>query len=78
MSEAVRKLLDEIDQLPAEDRALLRAELRVSDEFLGTPQEIAQAWQHELYQGLREVRDGTAQLDDWDDVEQELSRLVGK
>lgn len=75
MSSPVRKLLDEAQKLPKEDRALLRAGL---DELEGeVPQhEVDAAWEDEIARRLRSIKDGYAVLHDWDDVEREADRII--
>jgi hypothetical protein len=52
-------------------RACVRAELGVGEEAVAEPREVAAAWQAEVEQALREVEDGSAELDDWEDVDKE-------
>jgi hypothetical protein len=75
MSSPLRKILDEVQKLPKQDRALLRAELDQLDEAV--PQhEVDHAWDEEIAGRLRSLKDGTAVLHDWDDVEREADRIV--
>ena len=75
MSSPVRKILDEAQKLPKQDRALLRAELEQLDDDV--PQhEVDAAWEEEVAKRLQSLKDGTAVLHDWDDVEREADRIV--
>lgn len=71
------KILDQIESLAPEDQALLKAELQARSASTRTRKQIEQAWQDDLHQGLREIKHGTAELDDWEDVERELTELTG-
>lgn len=75
MSSPVRKLLDEARKLPKEDRALLRAELEQLDDDV-SQQDVDAAWDEEIARRLQSLKDGTAVLHDWDDVEREADRIV--
>jgi hypothetical protein len=77
MGDPVLRIQAELDQLSPEERVLVRAELGVGEEAVAEPREVAAAWQAEVEQALREVKDGSAELDDWDDVDRELEELVG-
>lgn len=75
MSSTVRKLLDEAQKLPKQDRALLRAELEQLDDE--TPDgEVEAAWDEEIARRVQSIKDGTAVLYDHDDVMRELEEIV--
>lgn len=75
MSSPIRKILDEAQKLPKQDRALLRAELEELDDDV--PQdEVDAAWEGEIEKRLQGLKDGTAALHDWDDVEREADRIL--
>lgn len=57
---------------------LVRAELGVGEEAVAEPREAAAAWQAEVEQALREVKDGSAELDDWEEAVRELGGLSGE
>lgn len=76
MSDAVRRIQAQLDRLSPRERALVRAELGVGEEAIAEPREVAAAWQVEVEQALREIEAGSAELDDWEDVERELEDLV--
>jgi hypothetical protein len=67
----VAKLLEEIKQLPEEERALLRAELDELDESESAA-DIDPAFRVELEARLRSIENGTAVLLDGDAVMAEL------
>lgn len=67
----VAKLLEEIKQLPEEERALLRAELDELDEGESAA-DIDPAFRTELEARLRSIENGTAVLLDGDAVMAEL------
>ena len=75
MSSPVRKLLDEVKKLPKEDRALLRVELDELDDE-ASEEEVNAAWDEEIARRLQSIKDGTATLHDWDDVERQADRIV--
>jgi hypothetical protein len=77
MGDAVRRIQTQLDRLSPEERALVRAELGVGEEAVAEPREVAAAWQAEVEQALREVEDGSAELDDWEEVDRELEDLLG-
>lgn len=66
----VAKLLEEIKQLPKEDRALLRAELDELDD--GESSDLDPAFRAELEARLRSIENGSAVLLDGDAVMAEL------
>ena len=76
MGDAVRRIQAQLDRLSPEERALARAEIGVDEEAVAEPREVAAAWQAEVERALREVEDGSAELDDWEDVDRELQDLV--
>ena len=70
-SEPRKNLFKEALSLPAEQRAPLAHELLQSlDE--GEDPDAAQAWLAEIERRAREVRDGTAQVEDWSVVRKRL------
>jgi hypothetical protein len=75
MSPSVRRLLDEAKKLPKEDRDLLRAELDGLDDE-ASEQEVDAAWDDEIARRVQSIKDGTATLHDWDNVEREADRIV--
>ena len=77
MGDPVRRIQTQLDRLSPEERVLVRAELGVGEEAVAEPGEVAAAWQAEVERALREIDDGSAELDDWDDVDRELEDLVG-
>ena len=77
MGDPVRRIQAQLDGLSPAERALVRAELGVGEEAVAEPHAVAAAWQAEVEQALREVQDGSAELDDWEDVDRELEDLVG-
>jgi putative addiction module component (TIGR02574 family) len=75
---AVEELLKNALKLPAEDRALLVAELDVSleappDELV----ELSPEWLRELERRAQGVIDGTSQGSAWDDVRARLHARYG-
>ncbi len=58
MNARTKKLLEEVLELPASDRALIVAELDASLEDEGTPEEIEKAWAEELERRVRDVEEG--------------------
>ncbi len=75
MSSPVRKFLDEARKLPKEDRALLRAGLDELDDE-APEDEVDAAWTEEIGRRLQSLKDGTAVLHDWEDVEREADRIL--
>lgn len=66
------ELLSEALDLPSRERARLARELLRSldgDE----DGDATEAWTEELRRRLQEVKDGTAELDDWEDVRARLA-----
>ena len=78
MSPRIAELLHEIKQLPKEERDELRAEL---DELDSDVQDDAPAlhpaWRDELARRIKSLKDGSAELHDWEDVKRELDEVVG-
>lgn len=61
MNARTRQLLDEILVLPAEDRALIAAELEASlEEEPVSPEELEREWAAEIAQRSRDVEEGRA------------------
>ena len=55
------KLLDEVLQLPAEDRALLA--FRLAESLHGEPEpDVESAWAEEISRRIQRLRDGTARV----------------
>ncbi len=59
--------------LPAEERARLAHELLISLDEQEDP-DAADAWLAEIDRRVREVEDGTAQLEDWEVVRDRLAQ----
>jgi uncharacterized coiled-coil DUF342 family protein len=78
MSPRLAELLREIKQLPKEERDELRAELDEldSDAQDGAPA-LHPAWRDELVRRIKSLKDGSAELHDWEDVKRELDEIVG-
>ena len=75
MSSPVRKILDEVQKLPKQDRALLRAELEEFDDE-APEDEVQASWDEEIARRVQSIKDGTAVLYDHDDVMKELEEIV--
>jgi hypothetical protein len=74
MTSRALKILQEALALPEDERALLIAELRRGP--MDSPEEVEQAWHDEIVNRLKSLKDGTAVLHDWADVERELDEIV--
>ncbi len=66
------ELLNEALDLPSRERARLARELLRSLDG-GEDGDATEAWTEELRRRLQEVKDGTAELDDWEDVRARLA-----
>ncbi len=75
MSSSVRKILDEVQRLPKQDRALLRAELAELDDE-ASEGEVEAAWDEELARRVQSIKDGAAVLYDHEEVMRELEEIV--
>lgn len=77
MSSPVRKILDEVQKLPKEDRALLRAELEDLDND-AYEDEAEAAWDEEIARRVQLLKDGSAVLYAHDEVMRELEEIAKK
>lgn len=77
MSPRVAELLQEIKQLPKEERDALRAELDELDDAQHDVSSLHPAWRDELARRVQSLKDGSAELYDWEDVKRELDEIVG-
>lgn len=79
MSPRVAELLREIKQLPKEERDALRAELdELDSDAQSDAPALHPAWRDELASRIRSLKDGSAELHDWEDVKRELDEIVGE
>ena len=73
MNARTRQLLDELLVLPAEDRALIAAELEASlEEETASPGELEKEWAAEIEKRSRDVEEGRATPIAATDVHREL------
>ncbi len=73
MNARTRQLLDELLVLPAEDRALIAAELEASlEEETASPEELEKEWAAEIEKRSRDVEEGRATPIAAADVHREL------
>ena len=73
MNARTRHLLEELLVLPAEDRALIAAELEASlEEEHASPEELEKAWAVEIEKRSRDVEEGRATPIAAEDVHREL------
>lgn len=73
MNARTRHLLDELLVLPAEDRALIAAELEASlEEESASAEELERAWAAEIEKRSRDVEEGRATPIAAEDVHREL------
>jgi putative addiction module component (TIGR02574 family) len=73
MNARTRHLLDELLVLPAEDRALIAAELEASlEEEPASAEELERAWAVEIEKRARDVEEGRATPIAAEDVHREL------
>ena len=72
MNARTRKLLEEVLELPASERALLVAELDASLEGEDTPEEVEKAWAEEIERRVLDVEEGRVQAIPASEVHQAL------
>ena len=72
MNARTKKLLEEVLELPASERALLAAELDASLDDQGTTEEIEQAWAAEIERRVADVVTGRSEGRDAHEVIAEL------
>jgi putative addiction module component len=72
MNERARRLLKEALELPAEERAMLCAEIEATLEEADSPETIEAAWREEIAHRIREIEEGTVELLDGEAVLAEL------
>jgi hypothetical protein len=77
MSPRIAELLHEIKQLPKEERDVLRAELDELDSAEDSAPALHPDWHDELARRVKSLKDGSAELYDWEDVKRELDEIVG-
>jgi uncharacterized coiled-coil DUF342 family protein len=77
MSPRIAELLHEIKQLPKEERDEIRAELDELDSAEDSVPSLHSAWHDELVSRIKSLKDGSAELHDWEDVKRELDEIVG-
>jgi hypothetical protein len=74
LSSRALKLIDEFRALPTDERELALLELaEITDQ---PAQPLHPEWHYELVRRVRSVKDGTAVLHDWADVERELDEII--
>ena len=69
---SAEKIIAEALELDEKDRARVAHELLRSLDH-GEDEDAVDAWTDELRRRLQEVKDGTVELDDWDDVRRRLA-----
>lgn len=76
LSSRALKLIDEFRSLPTDERELALVELAELTEQDSPTSSLHPEWHDELAQRVRSVKDGTAVLHDWPDVERELDEII--
>jgi hypothetical protein len=72
MSSRAHKLIEEFFALPANDQA------EVLEAIVPPQVELDPEFRAELERRVRSLKDGTAVLHDWEDVERELDEIVSR
>jgi hypothetical protein len=74
LSSRALKLIEEFRALPTDERELALLELaEITDQ---PAQPLHPDWHEELAHRVRSVKDGSAVLHDWEDVERELDEII--
>ena len=76
MSSAAKKLLDEILQLPKEERELLAEEVWLSLHDEAADENVDEAWEKEIKKRLDEIDSGKVKLIPWANVEKEIEEKL--
>lgn len=76
LSIRAQKLIDEFRLLPTNEREQTLLELAALTDEDASAAPLHPEWHDELVRRVRSVKDGTAELHDWADVEREADEII--